>query len=104
MSTQSAAPVERKNCWLGILVGLVLPIALVPANLYVILWFGDLDFVPIAAGLLAIVFGIVGVWLIFRPLWVQLVVGVIYLPALIFVLVGLQISAGCTILGASGCL
>src|SRR4051812_20178915 len=104
MSTQLAGSVLRKRWYLGVLVGLVLPLALVPANLYVILWFNGSGTVPIVAGAIAIVFGVVGVCLTLRPLWVQLLAGAIYLPILLILLLGLQIGAGCSILGASGCL
>jgi hypothetical protein len=89
---------------LGAFLALVLPVALVPINLYPIAWLGDHFYIPAIAAIAALASAVTGVILLIRsPLWAVLAI-IVYIPILGLVLLQLQLQFGCAIIGPGGCL
>ena len=104
----------RRNWWIGILVGVILPIVLIPAHLYIARW--ALMASPLAqrgptpeAGTyidpivyltfaVCTLLAIGGPFIFFRSVLAASAATVIYLPALLFILGFLQLGLGCSIL------
>jgi hypothetical protein len=114
MASKQNRPILRRFWWIGILVGLALPIALIPAHLYVARWallasplahsnptpeaHKYIDTIINAAFATCLLAAISGPFIFFRSVTAAVGTAIVYVPALLFVLVFVQLGMGCSIL------
>ena len=88
---------------IGTLFALIVPLLLVPANLYLSGWLGSIANIALTAAILALISAITGVFVLFSRWWVRLMFGAIYVPVLFSILWAFQLSLGCNLHGPSAC-
>lgn len=95
MSDESKPPAVLRRWWLGVFVGFVLPLSLVPATVFVQSRTGMQSFLTDTLVPVALVSSIAGIFVVFRPIWICLVAAAFYLPLFWVLLVLLRFAMGC---------